>query len=61
MKERVLDASLEDRALGVSWRIEQDYLGFQVQEIKKLLTKQGILSMLSSVYDPLGITSPYIL
>ena len=61
VKERVLDAPLEDRALGVYWNVEEDELGFKVQEMAKPLTKRGILSMLSSVYDPLGIASPFVL
>ena len=61
VKERVLDAPLEDRALGVYWNVEEDELGFKVQDMAKPLTKRGILSMLSSVYDPLGIASPFVL
>ena len=61
VKERTLDAPLEDRALGVYWNVQDDQLGFQVQEMAKPLTKRGILSMLSSVYDPLGIASPFVL
>ena len=61
VKERVLDAPLEDRALGVYWSVEGDELGFKVQKMAKPLTKRGILSMLSSVYDPLGIASPFVL
>ena len=61
VEERSLDAPLEDRALGVYWKVEGDELGFKSQQMSKPLTKQGILSMLSSVYDPLGIASPFIL
>ena len=61
VKERSLDAHLEDRALGVYWSVEGDELGFKSQHMSKPLTKRGILSMLSSVYDPLGIASPFIL
>ena len=61
VKEHVLDEPLEDRALGVYWSLEEDELGFKVQEMAKPLTKRGILSMLSSVYNPLGIASPFVL
>ena len=61
VKERPLDAPLEDRALGVYWSVEGDELGFKSQQMAKPLTKRGILSMLSSVYDPLGIAGPFIL
>ena len=60
-QERVLDALTEDRALGVCWRVHEDHLSFQVQRMDQPLTKRGILSMLSSVYDPLGLASPFVL
>ena len=60
-QERVLDTLTEDRALGVCWRVHEDHLSFQVQRMDQPLTKRGILSMLSSVYDPLGLASPFVL
>ena len=60
-QERVLDALTDDRALGVCWRVHEDHLSFQVQRMDQPLTKRGILSMLSSVYDPLGLASPFML
>ena len=60
-QERVLDALADDRALGVCWRVQKDHLSFQVQRMDQPLTKRGILSMLSSVYDPLGLASPFVL
>ena len=61
IKERDIDTPLEERALGVYWHMEEDYLGFRTQAMGKPLTKRGILSMLSSIYDPLGMASPFIL
>ena len=61
IKERDIDAPLEERALGVYWHMEEDYLGFRTQAMSKPLTKRGILSMLSPIYDPLGMASPFIL
>ena len=60
-QERVLDALTDDRALGVCWRVYEDHLSFQIQRMDQPLTKRGILSMLSSVYDPLGLASPFVL
>jgi len=51
----------EDRALGVYWQVETDCLGFQTQPMDRPLTKRGILGMLSSVYDPLGVAGPFVL
>ena len=59
-QERVLDALADDRALGVCRRVQKDHLSFQVQRMDQPLTKRGILSMLSSVYDPLGLASPFV-
>ena len=61
IKERDMDAPLEERALGVYWSMEEDYLGFKTRVMNKPLTKRGILSMLSSICDPLGMASPFIL
>ena len=61
VKEWTWDSPMEDRALGVCWHVQRDQLGFQAREMDKPLTKRGVLSMLSSVYDPLGIASPFVL
>ena len=45
---------------GCVWNIE-DWLSYRVQHMDKPLTKQRLLSTLSSVYDPLGLASPFIL
>ena len=49
-----------ERALGAIWDVETDVLGFQTVINHKAPTRRGILSTLSSVYDPLGFLSPYI-
>ncbi|KAL7874304.1 hypothetical protein SRHO_G00052740 [Serrasalmus rhombeus] len=49
------------RALGVQWCIQSDQFKFQVNIEQKPLTRRGILSTMSSVYDPLGMLSPVIL
>ena len=61
VKERSIDTPAEERALGVYWHMEEDYLGFKTQGMSEPLTKRGLLSMLSSIYDPLGLASPFIL
>ena len=60
-QERVFDTLTEERALGVCWRVQEDQLSFQVQRMEQPRTKRGVLSMLSSVYDPLGLASPFVL
>lgn len=41
--------------------IETDSFGFKIQLLDKSLTRRGILSMVSSLYDPLGMVAPVIL
>ena len=48
-------------ALGVRWNVENDTLELKTSLREKPLTKRGIISMISSVYDPLGMASPFIL
>ena len=50
-----------ERALGVYWFVESDSLGFKVNLPKQSATRRGILSVTSSVYDPLGIAAPFVL
>ena len=60
-----LDLSKEtlpmERTLGIQWCIESDTFQFRIQLKDKPLTRRGILSTVSSVYDPLGLVSPVIL
>lgn len=49
------------RSLGTYWCIESDTFGFRIELRDKPLTRRGILSTVSSVYDPLGAVSPVIL
>ncbi len=41
--------------------METDTFGFRIELKDKPCTRRGILSTISSVYDPLGIASPVIL
>ena len=50
-----------ERALGVSWLINDDVLALSVGSKTPVYTKRGLISMYSSVYDPLGIVAPYVL
>ncbi|KAB5513392.1 hypothetical protein PHYPO_G00249400 [Pangasianodon hypophthalmus] len=50
-----------DRALGLQWSVEDDTFKFDIIVTKRPYTRRGILSMESSVYDPLGILAPLAL
>ena len=49
------------RALGVVWKIKTDTFEFKFSLKEKPRTKRGMLFKLCSVYDPLGLVSPFIL
>ena len=50
-----------ERALGVQWCVQSDSLQFRVVLKDKPLTRRGILSSISSIYDPLGLAAPFLL
>ena len=50
-----------ERALGVQWCVEADSFQFQIILQDKPLMRGGILTTVSSVYDPLGFLAPCIL
>ena len=50
-----------EKALGIHWNIEKDKLGFDVNFKDKPYTKRGMLSVVSSIYDPLGLVSLFLL
>ena len=50
-----------ERALGVSWFVDPDAFRFKVHIKEKSCTRRGILSLVSSVYNPLGMAAPFIL
>ena len=54
-------ASPPEKALGVHWTIELDVFGFRITLQDKPFTKRGVLSTISSIFDPLGFVAPVIL
>ena len=55
------DELLIERALGIQWSPITDKFKFSVLAKTKPLTRRGILSLVSSVYDPIGLIAPFIL
>ena len=47
----------EERALGVLWNTDHATICFNINIVDKPLTRRG----LSSMYDPLGLVSPFLL
>ena len=50
-----------ERALGIQWELSSDTFKFNVVIKEKPFTRRGILSVMSSIYDPLGFLAPVIL
>lgn len=50
-----------ERALGVQWCTETDQFKFKVDIKDRPHTRRGLLSLVSSIYDPLGFLAPVIL
>ena len=50
-----------DRALGTQWDVEANTLSFRAKEKPVHDTRRGILSLVSSFYDPLGFAAPLML
>ena len=55
------DSLPNERALGILWCAETDMFGYNIAIKDRPPTKRGVLSIVSSVYDPLGFVSPVIL
>ena len=53
--------SVVQRTLGVQWNVQKDQLQFDIAEVNSKATRRNILSVMSSIYDPFGITSPFVL
>ena len=50
-----------EKALGINWNIENDQLSFKVKLNEKPMTRRGMLSKTSKIYDPLGLAGPFLL
>ena len=61
VKDLCFEELFIERALGVYWNIGCDEFRFKIKVNDKPPTRRGILSIVSSVYDPLGFVSPFVL
>ena len=55
------DSLPAQRSLGVSWDLERDAFTFKVSLPGNPFTRRGVLSIINSVYDPLGFAVPVML
>ena len=56
-----LDKLPMERALGVHWCIQSDTFQFRLTLKDRSCTRRGILSTISSIFDPLGFVAPILL
>ena len=56
-----LDEIPVERTLGIQWNVGADKFCFKVVAKEKPLTRRGVLSVASSLYDPLGFLAPFTL
>ena len=54
-------SSTSERALGLIWNIHRDTFTFKSIIKYYSDTKRGMLSLISSIFDPLGILTPCLL
>ena len=57
----ILTQKIPERALGLLWNVKNDKLTFQHSPKGLPNTKRGVLSLVSSILDPLGIVTPAVL
>ena len=56
-----LDDLPSEKTLGLLWDVNKDKFTFKINLKEKPVTRRGILSVSSSIYDPLGFVAPVIL
>ena len=59
--EITLDNAPEQRTLGVAWDVKRDVFVMRVNIPDKAFTRRGILSVVNTTFDPLGMASPIVL
>ena len=61
VKNLDFDNPIIERALGVQWQVSSDTFSFNINIRDRPVTRRGLLSFISAVYDPLGFVAPFIL
>ena len=61
-KDKDLTGSIPiERVFGIFWYAENDVTKFKNDLKNQPMTRQGMLSVISSIYDPLGLGCPFLL
>ncbi|XP_066928731.1 uncharacterized protein [Clytia hemisphaerica] len=59
--KEIKECKSTERVLGVLWSLEDDVFQFKAPSKVFSRSRRGMLSALNSIYDPLGLISPFIL
>ena len=54
------DTIMMQHTLGVLWDVSNDAFTFRVSLGKKPFTRRGVLSLINSLYDPMGFAAPVV-
>ena len=57
----LIDDFPTEKVLAIQWNIPDDSFTFNIQVNRRPLMKRKMLSIISSIYDPLGLASPFVL
>ena len=52
---------VEERALGVIWKLQTDEFGFKIEKSAQATTKRGVLSMIFFIFNPFRFVGPVLL
>ena len=52
---------IKERALGVHWNVRDDRFTFEIQRPPEVYSRRKILSVIATVFDPMGLVSPFTL
>ncbi|KAK7933319.1 hypothetical protein WMY93_004215 [Mugilogobius chulae] len=55
------DTNSSDHVLGIQWSVENDTFSFNTSTKEQPPTRRSILSVISSLFDPLGFVAPFTL
>ena len=52
---------VNERSLGVHWHVNNDNFFYSVNPPQEIYTRRKVLSTVASVFDPMGLVSPFVL
>ena len=52
---------VNERSLGVHWHVNNDNFFYSINSPQEVYTRRKVLSTVASVFDPMGLVSPFVL